>query len=285
VALPRLAAIDLDGTLLRSDRTVSERSRAAIAAARAAGIEVVVATARSPRGAGPLAREAGIEGLAICANGATIYDLDAGRIVAHTPLAVATAHELVRGLRERFPDIVFGWEHELRFGSEPAYETLREPQWWPRPDDAFEPCDPLEWTLPMTKLLARLPQADLEHLLSVAAELAGEDASTTLAGDAFIEMAAPGVGKEAALAQLAAERGLAREEVVAFGDHLTDRGMVAWAGHGVAVANAHPSVIAVADEVCASNDEDGVAAVLERLTDASAASRNNHSGLGCETPH
>jgi Cof subfamily protein (haloacid dehalogenase superfamily) len=265
VARPRLAAIDLDGTLLRSDRTVSERSRAAIAAARAAGIEVVVATARSPRGARPLAQEAGIDGLAICANGATIYDLDAGQIVSHTPLAVATAHALVRGLRERFPGIAFGWEHELRFGSEPAYEALREPGWWPRPEDAYEPCDPLEWTLPMTKLLARLPQADLEHLLSVAAELAGDDASTTLAGTAFIEMAAPGVGKEAALAHLAGQRGLTAEEVVAFGDHLTDRAMVAWAGHGVAVANAHPAVIEVADEVCRSNDEDGVAVVLERI--------------------
>lgn len=265
MAVPRLAAIDLDGTLLRSDRTVSERSRAAIASARAAGIDVVVATARSPRGAVPLAREAGIGGLAICANGATVYDLDACRIVRHTPLDVATAHQLVRGLRERFPEIVFGWEHELRFGSEPAYEALRQPQWWPRPADAHEPCDPLEWTLPMTKLLARLPEADLEQLLAVAAELAGDDASTTLAGDAFIEMAAPGVGKDVALARLASERGLAAEDVVAFGDHLTDRAMVAWSGHGVAVANAHPAVIAVADEVCASNDEDGVAVVLERL--------------------
>jgi Cof subfamily protein (haloacid dehalogenase superfamily) len=270
VVRPRLAAIDLDGTLLRSDRTVSERSRAAIASACAAGIEVVVATARSPRGAGPLAREAGIGGLAICANGATLYDLDAGRIVRHTPLAVATAHELVRRLRDRFPEIVFGWEHELRFGSEPAYEALRRPEWWPRPEDAYEPCDPLEWTLPMTKLLARLPQADLEQLLAVAAELAGDDASTTLAGDAFVEMAAPGVGKDVALAHLAAERGLAAEDVVAFGDHLTDRAMVAWAGHGVAVANAHPTVIAVADEVCASNDEDGVAIVLERMVLATA---------------
>ena len=264
-AFPRLAAIDLDGTLLRSDRSVSERSRAAIASARRAGIAVVVATARSPRGAVPLAQEAGIGGLAICANGATVYDLDAGRIVRHTPLAVATAHELVRGLRRRFPEIVFGWEHELRFGSEPAYEALRQPQWWPRPEDAYEPCDPLEWTLPMTKLLARLPEADLEHLLAVAAQLAGDDASTTLAGDAFVEMAAPGVGKDAALARLAAESGFGAEDVVAFGDHLTDRAMVAWAGHGVAVANAHPAVIAVADEVCASNDEDGVARVLERL--------------------
>jgi Cof subfamily protein (haloacid dehalogenase superfamily) len=263
--LPGLIAIDLDGTLLRSDRTVSDRSRVAVAAARAAGIEVIVATARSPRGARGLAAEAGIGGVAICANGATLYDLDAETIVTHTPLAAPTAHVLVRGLRERFPGITFGWEHELRFGSEPAYEALRTPEWWPRPADAYEPCDPLTWSLPMTKLIARLPDADLEHVLAVAAEIAGDDASTTLAGSSFVEMAAAGVGKEAALAQLAAERGLGADRVVAFGDHLTDAAMVAWAGHGVAVANAHPVVIAVADEVCASNDDDGVADVLERI--------------------
>ena len=262
---PRLVAIDLDGTLLRSDHTVSARSKAAIIAVRSAGIDVVVATARSPRSARGLAAEAGIGGLAICANGATVYDLDADRVVAHSPLPAATAHRLVAGLRGRFPGIVFGWEYELRFGSEPAYEAQRDPEWWPRPEGSYEPCDPLAWTLPMTKLLARLPSADLEQVLAVAAEIAGDDATTTLAGDAFVEVAAAGVSKEGALAQLAADRDVAPHEVVAFGDHLTDLAMVAWAGHGVAVANAHPSVLAVADEVAASNDDDGVAIVLERL--------------------
>ena len=185
--------------------------------------------------------------------------------MTHTPLPAATAHRLVLGLRERFPGIAFGWEHELRFGSEPAYEALRESDWWPRPTGSYPPCDPLEWTLPMTKLLARLPAADLEHVLAVATELAGTEASTTLAGDAFVELAAPGVGKDAALAQLARDRGITAGEVVAFGDHLTDVGMLAWAGLGVAVANAHAATLAAADEITASNDDDGVALVLERL--------------------
>ena len=263
--LPRLVAIDLDGTLLRSDRTISERSRSAIAAVREAGVEVVVATARSPRSARELAAAAGIGGLAICANGASVYDLEADRVVAHSPLPAETAHLLVRRLRERFPGIVFGWEYELRFGSEPAYEAQRDPTWWPRPEGSYEPCDPLEWELPMTKLLARLPQADLEQILAVAAELAGQDASATLAGEAFVELAAPGVGKAEALARLAADLGIAAAEVVAFGDHITDVSMLEWAGHGVAVANAHPAALAVADEVAPANDEDGVAVVLERI--------------------
>ena len=112
---------------------------------------------------------------------------------------------------------------------------------------------------------AGCPSADLEHVLAVASELAGPDASTTLAGDAFVELAAPGVAKEAALERLATDRGISADEVIAFGDHVTDAGMLAWAGHGVAVANAHPAALAAADEVTATNDEDGVALVLERL--------------------
>jgi Cof subfamily protein (haloacid dehalogenase superfamily) len=260
-----LVAIDLDGTLLRSDRTVSPRTRAALATTRDAGIEIVLATARSPRSTRLIAADANLTGFAVCANGAIVYDLDADRIVKHRPLAAETAHRLVVGLRACVPGVVFGWEHKLRFGSEPAYEQLRADGWWPRPDDAYPPCDPLSWTGPMTKLLARCPNADLEELLDVARTLAGDDASATLAGDAFVELAAAGVGKEQAVAAFAAGLGIDRTRVVAFGDHLTDAAMVAWAGHGVAVANAHPAVLAAADEVTASNEEDGVAIVLERI--------------------
>lgn len=262
----RLVAIDIDGTLLRSDLTVSARSRSALAAARDAGLEIVLATARSPRTARLIATEAGLGGVAVCANGAIVYDLDRDRILEHTPLAARTVHRLVAGLRARVPGVVFGWEHELRFGSEPAYEQHRGDGWWPRPDDAYPPCDPLSWTRPMTKLLARCPGADLEELLAVVRELANGQAAATLAGDSFVELVAAGVGKEQALATLAAGRGIDSTGVVAFGDHLTDAAMVAWAGHGVAVANAHPSVLAVADEVAPSNDDDGVAIVLERIT-------------------
>jgi hydroxymethylpyrimidine pyrophosphatase-like HAD family hydrolase len=83
----------------------------------------------------------------------------------------------------------------------------------------------------------------------------------TLTGQQFVEVAARGVSRAAALAGLAAERGIAASEVVAFGDHLTDAAMLGWAGLGVAVANAEEA----ADVVTVSNDEDGVALVLERL--------------------
>lgn len=225
---------------------------------------VAIASARSPRSVVEIAADLGLDGLAICANGATLFDLDAGTIVRHVALDVEMVRTLVTGLRERAPGVAFGWEVELRFGSEPAYEELRTPE-WPRPDGSFEPCDALAFGRPLTKLLARHGRRTADAIYADALELAGGRASVTLAGDAFVELSAPGVSKGAALAELAGRLGVTASETVAFGDHLTDVPMLAWAGLGVAVANAQPAVLAAADEVTVSNDDDGVARVLERL--------------------
>jgi hydroxymethylpyrimidine pyrophosphatase-like HAD family hydrolase len=266
----RLAAVDLDGTLVRSDQTVSERSRRAIARASAAGIEVVVVTARSPWSVVALAAAAGIGGTAICANGAIVFDLASGAILRHDPLAAEVAARVARGLRERLPGIAFGWALELRSGSEPAYEAYRDPLAPPTPEGRFPPCDVLAWRRPMTKLLARLPGVDLRQVLGIVRELGGDDVEATLAGRDYVEVTARGVTKHAAVARLAAERGIPAADVIAFGDHLTDAGMLAWAGLGVAVADAEATALAAADVVTASNDEDGVALVLEQLLDSAA---------------
>jgi len=262
---PALVAVDLDGTLLRSDLSVSARTREALAATQAAGVEVVIVTARSPRSVVEIARRAGLGGAAICANGATLFDLDRGVIVDHVPLDNAIGRELATGLRAEVPSVVFGWELELRFGSEPAYEALRTEAWWPRPEGSFAPCELDVWELPFTKLLARAERDVLEEAFTVAVRLAAGRASVTLTGQAFVELMGPGVSKQAALARLAGERGVPQREVVAFGDHLTDAGMLAWAGHGVAMANGAAQTLAAADEVAPTNDEDGVAVILERL--------------------
>jgi len=274
----RLAAIDLDGTLLRTDGTVSTRSRTALVAARAAGIDIVLVTARSPRSVRVIAADLGLGGVAVCANGATVYDLDADVILDHRPLSVDVAHRVVLGLRERVPGIAFAWELELRFGSEPEYETTRDGARWPRPDDAYPPCDVLEWRDPMTKLLARVPEAELLAVLEAARALCGTDAEVTLTGDTFVEVIAAGVGKEVALAELAGKRRVPREQVVAFGDQLVDAEMLRWAGLGVAVANATAFALEAADEVTASNDDDGVAVVLERL--AAEAQPSSSASVG-----
>src|SRR5947209_4137610 len=101
----RLIATDLDGTLLRSDRTVSQRTRLAMAEAQAHGITVVIATARHPVTAKQFAEMAGVSGLAICANGALVYDLARDEILTHETLAIATAAEIATRLRAALPGV------------------------------------------------------------------------------------------------------------------------------------------------------------------------------------
>jgi hydroxymethylpyrimidine pyrophosphatase-like HAD family hydrolase len=115
------------------------------------------------------------------------------------------------------------------------------------------------------KLLVRHPTLPFAEVARRAREAVGEDAVVTWAGTRIVEISAAGVTKAWALERLCARLGVHREEVVAVGDMENDLAMLAWAGHAVAVANAQQNVLDAADEVTASNLDDGVAQVLERL--------------------
>ncbi len=257
----RLVATDLDGTLLRSDGSVSARTRSALVAARGRGLEIVLVSARGPRGAGEIADQVAAEGTAICSNGAVVLDLATRRVRSYRPLATEVAVRLVTGLRERLPGILFAVERES-FAHEPGFAA-----WNWRPPAGTRVGDALDLVAdPAAKLILRHERHELDVIAAAARELAGDEAAVTIPGPWTVEISAAGVNKAAALAELCAELAIGADEVVAFGDYPNDVPMLAWAGHAVAVANAHPEVLAVADEVTASNDEDGVALVLERLS-------------------
>jgi hydroxymethylpyrimidine pyrophosphatase-like HAD family hydrolase len=260
--LPRVVATDLDGTLLRGDGTLDGRTLAALRAIEDAGALVVLCTARPARWLAPLAVAAGRRGLAVCANGGVIYDVHAETIVQEFPMAVAIAHEVVARLRPELPEGMWAVERAQLFGREPEY-TPR----WPVPDDTLvAPIDAL-LSAPPVKLMLRHPDMTVVELARRALGLVGHLVEITYSSseDALLEISASGVSKASGLAALCAARGVCADEVVAFGDMPNDLPMLAWAGHGVAVANAHPDVLAAADEVTAGNDDGGVASVLERL--------------------
>ncbi|HEY6932878.1 MAG TPA: HAD-IIB family hydrolase, partial [Marmoricola sp.] len=118
---------------------------------------------------------------------------------------------------------------------------------------------------PSIKLVARHAELDNAALLDSIRALGLDGFEATHSGAPFVEVLPRGVSKAWGLARLCEHLGLDPAEVVAFGDAPNDAEMLAWAGCGVAVANAAPESRAAADEVTASNDEDGVAMVLERL--------------------
>ena len=259
----RLVATDLDGTLLREDRTVSERTRRALAAVQAAGITVALVTGRPPRFVQPLAEELGLTGAAVCCNGAIVYDLASGGLLEHSTLASATAIAVAERLRAATPGVAFAIERGLRYGCEPAYLALGGGFERPADDevtDVFTLC-----AQPVTKLIARHPELSGPAYYPHAREIAGDLAMVTISGPRFIEIAALGVDKAATLDRFCARLGITPAQVIAFGDMPNDAPMLRWAGRGVAVANAHPEALAAADETTASNMEDGVALALERL--------------------
>ena len=249
------------------------RSRAAIAAVRAAGVEVdrrdrPLAPQR-PRDSPPTPASAASRSAPTARRSTTSTRTRSSRT---RPLAAPTAHVLVRGLRERFPGIVFGWEHELRFGSEPAYEALRTPEWWPRPQDAYAPCDPLdvdaaddEADRPAAR---RRPRARPRRRGRARRRRRLDDARRQTRSSRWRP---PASGKEAALAGSPPSAASTPTEWSRSATTSPTRPWSPGPGHGVAVANAHPAVIAVADEVCASNDDDGVAQSCSSGSCASAS--------------
>ena len=256
-----MIASDIDGTLLRDDGTMTDRTVAALAAAEESGIVVVLCTGRPPRWMKPIAEATGHHGLAVCANGAIVYDLHTEQVVESFPIDVEIGRRLATALKSALPDAQLAVERVDGMWREPAYIPIAPTG---HTEATFE-----ELLLePMVKIIAKHPDMDAGELHAAAhqavAELA-ELAETTYSSGSLIEISATGVTKAFALERLATERGIEAADVIAFGDMPNDIPMLSWAGRGVAVGNAHPDVIDIADDVCASNEEDGVAQVIEEI--------------------
>lgn len=258
----RLVATDLDGTLLRGDGIISDRTRALLASLRERDIPLVMVSARPPRSLRQIGERIGIEGIAIGCNGGLLYDLTSDTILDHWPLSAEVATRLVTDLRQALPGAYFAVENGMRYGWERGYLAIRGRQ----VEDESLVADALTLcSEPITKLLMRHPWLDADTMLALGREVAGENAVATHSGDRLLEISAAGVDKASALAALCARLDIAPSNVICFGDMPNDLPMLRWAGYGVAVANAHTDVLAAADAVTASNNDDGVAVALESL--------------------
>jgi Cof subfamily protein (haloacid dehalogenase superfamily) len=254
-------ATDLDGTLLRSDGTVSPRTRRALRVAQAVGIRVVLATARPPRDVAALGRELSVHGVALCSNGALVYDLATGLLVEERALPGESARTLLKAIRGHYPDSAFALEVGLSYLEEQAFRcnVLRPAQMTIVPDlSAYD--------FPQAaKLMVWSAQRSAAELHAALLPVLSKGVSATTSGAGFVELAAEGIGKGAAFARLCAERGIERGRTLAIGDGPNDECMIRWAEVGVAVANAGSGLKAAADLVVGSNDEDGVASLIEGL--------------------
>ncbi|WP_340377724.1 Cof-type HAD-IIB family hydrolase [Streptomyces sp. SS7] len=268
---PRLVATDLDGTLLRDDKSVSPRTVAALAAAEEAGIEVFFVTGRPARWMDVVSEHVHGHGLAICGNGAAVVDLHGGpgahRFVKVRELERNNALDAVRLLRDAAPGTMYAIEQTYGFHQEPEYPKMHMevPDHLAPAEELLAP-DGLAAGEPVLKILAFHPTLDPDAFLTLARVAIGDRANVTRSSpSALLEISGPDVSKASTLALCCAERGISHEEVVAFGDMPNDVEMLTWAGRSYAMGNAHPDVIAAASGQTVANNEDGVAVVIERL--------------------
>ncbi len=274
----KMIAVDIDGTLLDSRGQLPEANREALADASARGIAIVLATGRAFHFARPVAEALGIPAVLIVNNGAVLKDLDGtSRLkrllpsgVARTVLAGTPGHEqsvavvFDRAPGDERPEIVFeqmDWTHPQRRGYYRRNQAFIGEV--PRlADEIVE--DPVQVmfngsVLPMRTLAGQLRGLPVSPMVSVAlTEYEARDFS-------LLDVNAAGCTKGSTLAEWARGRGLTRDEVMAVGDNLNDVEMLEFAGTGVLMANAAPSIKALGFQLTESHDDNGLALAIRRF--------------------
>ncbi|OLT39062.1 HAD family hydrolase [Saccharomonospora sp. CUA-673] len=267
---PSLIASDVDGTLLSTHTHLSARTVDVVDSAVGAGVPVVLVSGRPPRWIPQVAEQAGLEGYAVCANGAVLYDIGADRVVdVHGLLQPDELAMAADALESVLPGCHLAAERVGTRAHDTDVETFvietgyHNP--WGDGGEGTRSARAEVVGLPAVKLLVSHPNMTSAAMAQAARQVLDAHVDITFStGGGLIELAAHGVTKATGLSGVAARFGLGADDTIAFGDMPNDVEMIRWAGHGVAVANAHPTVLDIADEVTAPHHEDGVAQVLER---------------------
>ena len=269
----RIIALDLDGTLLDSDKNLSEANRAALAAAAAKGILVVPTTGRFFGMMPPAVRDLPFVRYAITVNGAQVYDRETDTAIVREELPLEQALAIMRYL-DGF-DVIYdcyqdNWGRMTRAMQEKAEEYAQCPHYVKMIREFRKPYPDLKDYLAeqgrdvqKIMLFARDPAVRDRILADIQTHFDNLAVSTSTFNNLEINVATAHKGR--AIERFAAHFGWTLANCMAFGDGLNDLSMVKMAGTGVAMANAAPEVLAAADYVTLSNDEDGVAAALEHF--------------------
>jgi Cof subfamily protein (haloacid dehalogenase superfamily) len=242
------------------------RTREALARTRAAGAHVVVVTGRMFRAVRPYLEQAGLDDLVVCYQGAVVADPETGEFLLHVPIPLREARAamdavLAAGfhLNCYLDDLLFVADVTPEARAYADFQQL----------EIHAVGDLRTWLdRDPTKLVAVGDPAALDELEAELAPLFAGRLFISKSLPYFLEFAHPDVTKGSGLEFVAGRLGFRPEETVACGDGENDRELLDWAGFGVAVANAHDDVLARADLVVPSVQEEGVAALLEAYLDS-----------------
>jgi Cof subfamily protein (haloacid dehalogenase superfamily) len=228
-------------------------------------VDVIVCTGRPPRMVRAIAADLELTRVIVYQGSATFH-ADGDRVEVHRQMSREFALNTIHGLRASFPDVMCGIETDHGWYVDASLARFRQRDLDPDetgPDGTGDVCDFIREGV--VKLVVRHPSRGAREL---AASLDGAPVYRTWTGPNLLEILADGVNKQIALQQYAGAQGVSRDRVAAFGDQHNDREMLAWAGLGVAMANASEEAREAADIVTDSNDDDGVAVLLESWAEA-----------------
>ena len=287
----RLVAIDLDGTLLNSEKQVTEASAAVLRAAwEERRVWIVLASARPPRSVLPFYEVLDLQAPMINYNGALVFDPHQKRALLHRPIPLETAWEIVELAREMYPRVLVSAEHLDHWYTDrvdPAYTV--ESALTSEPDVV----SPIRQWLKreVTKLLLLGDPEPLEGIRQEVLRRLPYQVSVVSTEGHVLQIMHATASKSQALRTVAAELGVDRTQVVAIGDNSNDVGMLQWAGIGVAMENASPRALAVADVVTDHHDADGAANAIRRILHGEipgpadkTAGKSGDKGGGKKTP-
>jgi Cof subfamily protein (haloacid dehalogenase superfamily) len=261
-------ACDLDRTLIGEDALLRPRTKAVIAAVRAAGIHVVLVTGRMFQSVRRYALEAGIDDPVVCYQGAVVAEPVSGRWLRHEPIPLELARDAIAALKEEGFGLNCYVDDEL-YVSQITPDARRYADF--QQLELHPVGDLLAWLAePPTKLVVIDDPEVLDGLKERMLSRFDGRLYISKSLPYFLEFASPRVTKAAGMDFLSQHLGFAREQTVAFGDGENDIELVDWAGYGVAVENADDHVKEVADFVCPPVDEEGVAQVLEAYLNSRA---------------
>lgn len=258
-----LVASDIDGTLLLNWKPISTATIDAVHRCQDAGIPFVLVTGRPMRWLAPIAEQIPDLGRVVCLNGAVVYDIASQSVVdAHT-IDSQTLAEITAAVRVDHPEARFAYETLNGGFIDRKFVTGR-----PREARIIDDVSELAGE-DVVKVLVRLETSDSQAMHDLIDPLVDGTchASFSEPDNGLVELAPHGITKAKTLSDLCDHLGVARAQVMAFGDMPNDIEMLSWAGHGVAMGNALGSVKAIAAAVTDEVDDDGVARYLDAVLD------------------
>ncbi|MCF7948589.1 MAG: Cof-type HAD-IIB family hydrolase [Spirochaetia bacterium] len=263
----KLLALDLDDTLLTEELMISGENQRAIRAAEAAGVKVLLASGRTLFSMRSYGLRLGMwqnEGFMIANNGATVLNTQNGATILEKQLDPSIGLEAWKIVQKYDLTMQYYGDGEI-FCSGPSTYTeedcrLTGQQW--RESRPFSS----SLTSPRTKFVVPGDPAILPRLEAELKEQLGHRANIFISKPYFLEILSRDADKGIALAFVAEKLSIPTQQVMAVGDSMNDYGMLKWAGVGVAVANAAPEVLKVADHITSrSHQEHAVAEAIERF--------------------